>query len=189
MVEYANERGHEVTPVVRDRSRYPGDGAVEGDVTDPSRVAELVDGQDAVVMTAVRLDVPAVEFFSQAARSLTAARPRRLLAAGIGTTLDAAPGVPVHDTPGFPAEHRAFSLGHVAQLDAFRAAPPEVDWVVLAPPPVMLTDEPAGGPSVTGGTAVLPGTTFSYGDLAAALVTEAEEPRYHRQLVAVARGY
>jgi putative NADH-flavin reductase len=138
-------------------------------------------------MTAVRLDVPSAEFYSAAARALVAARPRRLVAVGVGTMLEVQPGLPVHDSPDFPAEHRAFSLGHVAQLDAFRAAPADVDWVVLAPPPVVLADEPAGGGYVTGGSAVLAGTTFSYGDLAAALVDEAETPRHHRELVAVAR--
>ncbi|WP_211275524.1 NAD(P)-dependent oxidoreductase [Actinoplanes rectilineatus] len=187
VVALAAGRGHEVTPVVRDRSRYPGSGAVEGDVTDAAAVRSLVAGHDAVIMTAVRLDVPSVTFFPAAARALVAARPRRLVAVGIGTTLEVEPGVAVHDSPGFPAEHRAFSLGHVAQLDAFRAAPADVDWVVLAPPPVVLADEPAAGDYVTGGSAVLPGTAFSYGDLAAALVDEAETPRHHRELVAVAR--
>jgi putative NADH-flavin reductase len=190
VVALAAERGHEVTPVVRDRSRYLTNrpaSAVEGDVTDVADVRKLVAGQDAVIMTAVRLDVPSAEFYSAAARALVAARPRRLVAAGVGTMLEVQPGLPVHDSPDFPAEHRAFSLGHVAQLDAFRAAPADVDWVVLAPPPVVLADEPAGDGYVTGGSAVLPGTTFSYGDLAAALVDEAETPRHHRELVAVAR--
>ncbi|MFI5956140.1 NAD(P)-dependent oxidoreductase [Cryptosporangium sp. NPDC051539] len=190
VVALAVERGHEVTPVVRDRTRYAaGDlvDAVEGDVTDAGRVQELVAGQDAVIMTAVRLDVPATEFYTAAARALVSARPRRLVAVGIGTMLEVEPGIAVHDSPDFPAEHRAFSLGHVAQLDTFRAAPVDVDWVVLAPPPIVLADEPAAGPYATGGSLVLPGTTFSYGDLAAALVDEAEKPRHHRALVAIAR--
>ena len=186
----AAARGHEVTPVVRDRSRHSTNGlagAVDGDVTDVANVGKLVAGQDAVIMTAVRLDMPSVEFYSAAARALVAARPRRLVAVGIGTMLEVQPDVAVHDSPDFPAEHRAFSLGHVAQLDAFRAAPADVDWVVLAPPPVVLSDEPFSGGYMTGGSALLPGTTFSYGDLAAALVDEVEAPRHHRELVAVAR--
>jgi putative NADH-flavin reductase len=190
VVALAAARGHEVTAVVRDLSRYAAAGradAVEGDVTDADRVRELVSGQDAVIMTAVRLDVPAAEFYTAAARALIAAHPRRLVAVGIGTMLEVEPGTAVHDSPDFPAEHRAFSLGHVAQLDVFRAGPEEIDWVVVAPPPVVLADEPPAGRYVTGGSAVLPGTTFSYGDLATALVDEAQTPAHHRELVAVAR--
>jgi putative NADH-flavin reductase len=90
------------------------------------------------------------------------------------------------DDPDFPAEHRAFALGHVAQLDVLANAP--LDWVVLAPPAVFL-DESAErtGHYRTGGAALLspPPESFSYADLAVALVDEAEAPRHHRALVAV----
>jgi putative NADH-flavin reductase len=190
VVALATERGHDVTPVVRDPSRHAASdlpGVVAGDVTDADRVRELVSGQDAVIMAAVRLDVPAVEFYSAAAHALVTARPRRLVAVGIGTMLETPPGIPLHDSPDFPTEHRAFSLGHVAQWGVLQSSPEDVDWVVLAPPPVVLSDEPSDGRYVTGGSEVLPGTTFSYGDLAAALVDEAQTPRHHRELVALAR--
>ncbi len=117
---------------------------------------------------------------------LTEAGVSRLVLAGSGTTLEVAPGRRMLDEPDLPADHRAFSLGHVAQLDVLATAP--LDWVVLAPPAVFL-DETAErtGHNRAGGAAPLDPApeSFSYTDLAVALVDEADSPRHHRTLVAV----
>lgn len=66
----------------------------------------------------------------------------------------------VHDAPGFPEEARAFSRGHTAELDVLRAARTDLDWLVLAPPPVILDDEaPRTGRYRTGTTAYCPPPT------------------------------
>jgi uncharacterized protein len=196
----ATSRGHEVTAVVRDPAKYPdldGEGVtvVAGDVTDADGVAAVSAGHDAAVSAVYRADVPADEFYVGAARSLLDGLARagvgRLVLVGIGTVLEVSPGVAVHDTPGFPEEGRTFSLGHAAELEALKAAETEVDWVVLAPPPVVLDDEAERtGNYQTGGTSMLPvdesAPTFSYADLAVALVDEAEVPKHHRALVAIA---
>ncbi|MEV4255602.1 NAD(P)H-binding protein [Spirillospora sp. NPDC049652] len=199
-VSEAVARGHEVTAVVRDPARHghlagAGVTLVVGDVTKADGVAAAAAGHDAAINAAVRLDVPAREFFDAAARALLDGLGRagvgRLVLVGIGTTLETAPGVLVHDAPGFPAEGREFSLGHAAQLDAFRAADTEIDWLVVAPPPVVLDDDaPRTGRYRIGGGQVLPGgdgsASFSYADLAVALVDEIEAPKHHRTLAAVA---
>lgn len=64
----------------------------------------------------------------------------RGLAIGIGTILETDPGVRICDAPGFPAEGRAFSLGHAAELEAVRRVDVRIDWVVLAPPPTLLDE-------------------------------------------------
>ena len=202
VVSEATERGHRVTAVVRDPTKYPdlildGDGSqpLAGDVTDPAAVARLAAGHDAAISTAVRLDLPAVEFYSAATRALVdglrQAGVNRLALVGIGTILELTPGVPVHDTPGFPAEYRAFSWGHLAQLEILRTAE-DLDWVILAPPPAVLDETSARtGNYRTGGSSVLPPPEperpFSYADLAVALVDEIETPRHHRALIAVGR--
>lgn len=94
------------------------------------------------------------------------------------------------DAPGFPADARAFSAGHAAALEVFRAADTPVDWLVLAPPPTILDSEAARtGRYRIGGGRVLGtdggGAPFSYADLAVALIDEAETPTRHRGLVAV----
>ncbi|MGW1428886.1 NAD(P)-dependent oxidoreductase [Streptomyces sp. NPDC002431] len=204
-VAEAVARGHRVTAVVRDPDKYrnpdaypelAGDGVrvVAGDTTRAESVAEVAAGHDAVIGAAARTDVPAAEFYVGATRALLDGLGRagvgRLVLLGIGTTLETAPGVAVHDAPGTPAEHRAFSLGHAAALDVLRAAETDVDWLVLAPPPVFLDDEaPRTGHYRTGDHQVLPDTGgpsgFSYTDLAVALIDEAESPKHHRSLVAV----
>ncbi|MER5620051.1 NAD(P)H-binding protein [Streptosporangium sp. NPDC002544] len=200
VVAEAVTRGHQVTAVVRDPARHQdlaGDGVVlaAGDVTSADSVAAVAAGHDAAISAAARLDMSSAEFFTGAAHALLDGLARsgvvRLLLIGIGTTLEIAPGVPVHDAPDFPAEGRAFSLGHAAELDVLRAADTEIDWLVLAPPPVVLdNDAPRTGRYRIGGGQVLPAdddaATFSYADLAVALVDEVETAKHHRMLAAVA---
>ncbi|WP_030453675.1 NAD(P)-dependent oxidoreductase [Herbidospora cretacea] len=179
IVAEAGTRGHEVTGV----SHRPGDWTV-GDVTDPASVASLVTGQDVVVMAASRYEPG---FFPRAATALTAGMAKagvaRLVAVGIGTTLETPEGVPLYETPGFPEDARAFTLGHVEELGVLRES--GLDWVVLAPPPLFLNDEPATGRHRLGGRTSPADETFGYADLAAAVVDEAELPTRHRELVSV----
>jgi putative NADH-flavin reductase len=196
VVAEAAARGHQVTAVVREPDRHPGlarAGArpVAGDVTQADSVASAAAGHDAAVNAAVRLDVPSAEFFVSAAHALLDGLGRagvtRLVMVGIGTTLETPDGTVVHDTPGFPAEGREFSLGHTAELEVFRGAMTGLDWLVVAPPPVVLDDEaPGTGRYRIGGGQVLDDGPFSYADLAVALVDEAEKPAHHRTLAAVA---
>ncbi|MFE6762074.1 NAD(P)-dependent oxidoreductase [Streptomyces sp. NPDC057689] len=196
-VAEAVERGHRVTAVVRDPAAYPGLGGpgvdvVAGDVTDAESVAAAAAGHDAAIGAAARMDMSSAEFFTGAAHALLAGLERagvtRLVLVGIGTTLEAAPGIMLYDTPGFPADARTFSLGHAAELDVLRTAETTVDWLVLAPPPVFLDDEAdRTGRYRTGGDALLPDAdSFSYADLAVALIDEIETPKHSRSLTAVA---
>src|SRR4051794_33272039 len=190
-------RGHRVTAVVREPARHrhlDGDGVrvVAGDVTSADSVALAAAGHDAAINAAVRLDVPSREFFVAAAHALLDGLGRagvgRLVLVGIGTTLETAPGVMLHDTPGFPAEGREFSRGHAAELGVFRATDSGIDWLVLAPPPVILDDTPRTGRYRIGGDQILPGgdgtSSFSYADLAVALIDEIETPKHHRTVAA-----
>ena len=191
VVAEALARGHEVTAAVRDPAGYSGPAeadVVRADVTDAARVAAVAADHDAAIGTAYASGVPSGEFFPAAARALVEGLGRagvgRLVVAGIGTTLETAPGVAVHDAPGFPAEHREFSLGHSAELDVLKAS--ELDWLVVAPPPVVLDEGPGTGGYRTALGTVLPAESFSYADLALALVDEAVTPKHSRLLLAVA---
>ena len=190
-------RGHEVTAVVRDKAKYghlaqSGVTVVEGDVTSADSVASVAAGHDAAVSTVFRADVPADEFFTSSAQALVAglakASVQRLVVVGVGTALEVAPGVAVHDTPDFPAEYRGFSVGHASEIEVFRGS--DLDWAVLTPPPTVLDAEAERtGEYRIGGIQVLPtvegAPAFSYADLAVALIDEAVEAKHHRTVVAV----
>ncbi|BAJ32299.1 MULTISPECIES: NAD(P)H-binding protein [Kitasatospora] len=196
-VTEAVTRGHRVTAVVRDPAKYrelerEGVTLVGGDVTAADSVAAVAVGHDAVISTVFRADVAPADFYAAAAAALveglTGAGVSRLVAVGVGTALEAEPGVAVHDAPEFPAAYRQFSIGHSVENDVYRAS--GLDWVVVTPPPTVLDAEAVRtGRYRTGGPAVLPtepdAPAFSYADLAVALVDEATRPAHHRAVVAV----
>lgn len=90
----------------------------------------------------------------------------------------------MHDAPDFPAEHRAFSLGHAAELAVLRES--GLDWLVVAPPPVVLGEGDGTGSYRTAVTTLIPAETFAYADFALTLVDEATTPKHSRVLLAVA---
>ncbi|MFD4182722.1 NAD(P)-dependent oxidoreductase [Rhodococcus sp. NPDC058514] len=192
-------RGHRVTAVVRDPARFPeladvGADLVSGDATSADSVAALAVDHDAAISAVARMDLGSSEFYVAVTEALLDGLGRagvdRLLAVGIGTVLETAPGVRVLDAPGFPAEAREFSLGHAAALEVLRGADTTVDWVMLAPPPVVLDEaaEPTGRYRIGGGAVLAAdegARAFSYADLAVALIDEVERARHSRELVAV----
>ncbi|KFZ79942.1 NmrA family transcriptional regulator [Amycolatopsis sp. MJM2582] len=198
-VAEAVSRGHQVTAAVRDPGRHAdlaGDNVtlIAADVTVADDVAKAAAGHDAAISSVYRADLPSREYYPAAAHALIDGLGRagvaRLVVVGIGTALEIEPGVALHDQPGVPPEHREFSLGHTAELEVFRTSGGELDWVIVAPPPVFL-DEHAERTGVyrSGDHRVLPraedAKPFSYADLAVALVDEDERPAHSRAMVAV----
>ncbi|MEV1175142.1 hypothetical protein [Nonomuraea sp. NPDC049784] len=110
---------------------------------------------------------------------------RRVVAEAAGRGHEVTAGVRLVDTPDSPADARAFSLGHAAELEVFEGA--ELDWVVLAPPPVFLDDSASrtGRYRIGGGQVPALEPPLSFADLAVAVVDEVERPRHHRVQVAV----
>ncbi|MBP1159356.1 MULTISPECIES: NAD(P)-dependent oxidoreductase [Rhodococcus] len=198
-VSEALARGHRVTAVVRDPARCPelatlGADLVTGDATDADSIAALSAGHDVAISAVARMDLPSSEFYVAATEALLDGLGRalvgRMLVVGIGTLLETEPGVRVLDAPGFPSEAREFSLGHAAELEVLRGADTDVDWLMLAPPPVVLDEvaERTGEYRIGGSTVIADAAgarPFSYADLAVALIDEVERPKHSRELVAV----
>ncbi|GAB3714816.1 NAD(P)-dependent oxidoreductase [Amycolatopsis oliviviridis] len=198
-VAEAVSRGHQVTAAVRDPLRHKdlaGDRVTltTADVTVADDVAKAADGHDAAISSLYRADLPAREFYPAAAHALIGGLGRagvpRLVVVGVGSALEISPGVAFHDQPGWPPEHREFSLGHTAELEVFRASGDGLDWVIVAPPPVMLDEHAARtGEYRSGDHRVLPRAEdagpFSYADLAVALVDEIERPRHAKEMFAI----
>ncbi|GLI03926.1 NAD(P)-dependent oxidoreductase [Phytohabitans aurantiacus] len=138
-VREAQARGHEVTAVVRDPSRYTAMAGervtvIAGDVTDRGGVAAAADGHDAAIGAVYDATADPEAFYVAAADALSRADVGRLLVVTIGTLLEVAPGVRLLDAPEFPAEYRPFCLGHAAGVDVLRAAPrPWTGWPSARP--------------------------------------------------------
>jgi putative NADH-flavin reductase len=192
----ARRRGHEVTAVVRDPSRYSGltDGGMRidaGDVTNPANVAALAAGHDAAINAAAVYGAGTEPdaFFTNAAHALIGglrqAGVDRLVTAGLSALLPGPDGTRLLDTPGFPAEFRAFCLAHAAGLEVLRAEGGTLDWVYVSPAGDFDHDgERTGHYDIRerGDTAA----RISYADFALILLDEAEAPRHHRSHLAVA---
>jgi putative NADH-flavin reductase len=193
-VAEARRRGHEVTAVVRDPSRYRGlaDGGVRiavGDITDEADVAALAAGHDAGINAAAvygeGTDPDA--FFTTAAHALVnglrQAGVDRLIAVGLSVLLPGPDGTRLLDT--LPAEVRPFCLAHAAGLEVLRAEGGALDWVYVSPAGDFDHEgERTGHYDVRehGDTTA----RISYADFAIALLDEAETPRHHHHHLAVA---
>jgi putative NADH-flavin reductase len=141
----ALDRGHIVTAIVRDPARlqlrHERLTTMIGDVTDPTRVAAVVAGHDAVAAAISGRREAHHEVVPAAVRSLLVGLPRagvkRLVWVGGGGSLLVAPGVRVIDTPQFPAEWKAEASAQVQALELFRANASGVEWSFLSPPAVI----------------------------------------------------
>src|SRR3954452_8942206 len=182
IVAEAARRDHPTTAVVRDPAAYLGPGGdrirlAAGDITHADAVARLVAGADAVV-SAVFSPQATQTLFPLAATILANTVRGRLVVVGIGTVLEVEPARPLHETPEFPEAGRLISKAHAEELAVLRAAPDSLDWLVIAPPPVLLDDEASAGAPYRTRVNALIGTEepFSYADLASAVIDEIEQP-------------
>jgi uncharacterized protein len=195
-VAEARRRGHQVTAVVRDPSRYGGlaDGGVRitaGDVTDAANVAALAAGHDAAINTAAvyGAGTDPKAFFTSAAhaliKGLRQAGVNRLVTVGLASLLPGPDGTRLLDMPGFPAEFRPFCLAHAAGLEALRVVGGTLDWVYVSPAGDFDHEgERTGHYEIRAhGDAT---ARISYADFALVLLDEAETPRHHRSHLAVA---
>jgi putative NADH-flavin reductase len=195
-VAEARRRGHQVTAVVRDPSRYGGladDGVriTAGDVTDAADVAALAAGHDAAINTAAvyGAGTDPKAFFTSAAhaliKGLRQAGVNRLVTVGLASLLPGPDGTRLLDMPGFPAEFRPFCLAHAAGLEALRVVGGTLDWVYVSPAGDFDHEgERTGHYEIRAhGDAT---ARISYADFALVLLDEAETPRHHRSHLAVA---
>ena len=196
IVAEALDRGHEVTAVVRDRSRAAGgpDRTVVADVFDP--VAAAVAGTDVVVHAAghaAQLDD--VGFYARAARSVVTAlrtldpSPRLIVVGGFGSLRDAT-GQQYADRAGLPAHAAPEVVGQRDALTYYRGVD-DVRWTYLSPPPGgMVPGERTGTYQLardTIGDRDPGATVISTADYAVAVVDEAERGEHGHACVVAMR--
>ncbi|MBG0813282.1 NAD(P)-dependent oxidoreductase [Planomonospora sp. ID82291] len=187
----ARDRGHEVTGVTRSGTA----GTRSADAGDPSAVAELAAGHDAVVLAIApprdgsEPSAPLLAAGRAVLEGLRTAGVRRLVVVGGAGSLEAAPGVRLVDTPEFPALYKGEALAQAELLELVRAQAGDLDWTYVSPA-VEITPGERTGSYRRGGDQVLAdadGRSFiSAEDYAVALVDELETPQALGRRVTVA---
>lgn len=173
-------RGHTVTAIARKPEAIPtADGVtpVQGDASDLTALAALINGSDAVI-SALHFDVPAATILS----ALKSAGVPRLLVTGGAASLQVAPGVRLIDTPEFPEEWKVFAQGGIAFLDDLRAET-DIDWTFFSPAAV-IEETPRLGTFRTGTDQLIVDdkgeSRIGFSDYAIAMVDELESPKHSR---------
>ena len=196
-----SQRGHQVTALARDTTKYrtlPGVTPVRADATDAADVARAVAGADAVisVYNPGWQSPELYERFMAGTRATIAgvkqSGVKRLLVVGGAGSLFVAPGVQLMDTPEFaslvPPE---IIPGVKGARDALALIREEstLEWTFLSPPAKLAPGERTGRFRIGGDDLLMNGAEpagISVADLAVAIVDEIERPAHVRQRFTVA---
>ncbi len=183
----ALSRGHQVTGYTRHDGPLPqGVVAATGDLADEITVKEAASTHDVILSaTGPSRTGESSEPWLAAVQNLVdhAIGARVLFVGGAGSLL-LPDGTRLLDSPGFPPEYAAESRAGAAALDAFRAAPDELDWTFVSPAPVIAPGERTGSYVVALDSPA--GESVSAEDYAVAMVDELEQSRHRRQRFTVA---
>jgi len=184
----ALSRGHQVTGIARHVEKLAGrEGltARQADLANESEIAQAVRGHDAIVVSVRHQHNDVLHVFAAA----KAAGVKRVLIVGGAASLEAAPGVRLVDTPGFPAEIKVEALPAAQALTRVREEK-QLEWTFLSPS-IMLVPGERTGKFRIGTDQVLKDakgdSRISQEDLAVAILDELEKPRHVRKRFTV--GY
>jgi len=200
IAQEALSRGHQVSAVVRDSSRFTMRHehltVVVGNVCDPVSVAEIVKGHDAVISAAgpgaaIANDPTQAPMVVQAAHALIEGLKQagvcRLIVVGGAGSLEVAPGVQLVDTPNFPEQYRPASLAHRESLKVFQQS--DLDWTFFSPAAEFESGERRGVFQIGGNQLLVDAagkSRISVQDFAIALLDEVENPHFLRRQMTAA---
>jgi len=184
----AVHRGHVVTALARNPSRFQGQALVTPvpvDVTNPDALIRSLQGHDAIV-SALHFDGTDAQSLIHAVR---ASGVKRLLVVGGAGSLEVAPGKVLVEQPGFPAEYKNEATAGRHFLDTLRGEN-LLEWTFISPSALFVPGERTGHFRL--GTDTLlhdaDGKSWvSYEDFAIAMLDEIEHPAHVRQRFTV--GY
>jgi len=187
LLKELSDRGHTVTAIARNPDKIAKLENVtvkQGDVFDPSALAALLKGHDAVI-SAVRFTASDPATLIEAVR---ASGVKRYLVVGGAGSLEVAPGKRLVDTPDFPAQYKAEALKGAEFLDLLRGEK-QLDWTFLSPSAMFVAGERTGKFRLGKDTLLTNanGSSISFEDYAIAMVDEIEKPAHSRQRFTV--GY
>lgn len=189
IAQEALARGHQVTAIVRNPARltftHKNLKVVTGNVLDPGSVASKGKDHD-VVISAIGPTSGEEQIVVGAAQSLIdgvkRAGVRRLIVVGGAGSLEVSPGVPLMNTPQFPAAWKPVAQAQCEALGVYRES--DVNWTYFSP--AMMTDPGAKTGHYRTGTDQLiyddaGKSVLSIEDCAVALMDEVENPHFIRQ--------
>jgi uncharacterized protein len=187
----ALQRGHQVTAITRDPSRFSGSHSnltvVAGNALDPASVANLAEGYDAV-LSAMGPGGSSAETIAKAAQALTdglsQAGIRRLIVVGGAGTLEVAPGALLMDSSNFVEEYRPLAVAHLEAYNVYKAS--SLDWSFVCPAAEIAPGDRTVNFRV-GADRLLVNvkgeSRISAEDFAIAFMDEVEQPKYiHRRM-------
>jgi putative NADH-flavin reductase len=181
-------RGHRITGIARDGAKVeaqPGLTVKAADATQPTQLAPVLAGHDAVI-SAARFASSDPNALLSAAK---AARVPRVLVVGGAGSLEIAPGKALIDTPEFPEAYKPEASAGRNFLNALKQEQ-DIDWTFLSPSAEFVPGERTGKFRI-GNNQLLSDANgrswISMEDYAIALADEIETPRHSRKRFTV--GY
>lgn len=194
ILKEALQRGHQVTAITRDPSRFSVSHenltVVAGNALDPMSVANLAKDHDAV-LSAMGPGGSSVDVIVNAAHALIGGVPRagirRLIVVGGAGTLEVTPGVLLMNTPNLVEEYRPLAAAHLEAYNLYKAS--DLDWSFVCPAAEIAPGERTGKFQV-GADRLLTNekgeSRISAEDYAIAFIDEVEQSKYihHRMTVA-----
>lgn len=194
LVAEAVRRGHEVTAVARDPTRFSAPDpvrAIAGDATDANSIAAVAAGHEVALSAVTQHEHP--EMLVVAARALLEGLARvgvpRLVVAGGAGSLEVASGERLMDTPGFHDEWKPEARAQADALAVYQQTTSDVQWSYVSPGALLEPGERTGAYRI-GGDRLLTDdqgrSRITMEDFAIALMDEAEQPAHPRQRFTVA---
>lgn len=171
-----------------------------GDALDPASITGATADAAALVSAVTPFTAPPASFegfdtgyYSRVVETLEATAAgtgvERLVMISLFAALRTPAGGLVADDPAqFPEALRPFALAHHRGIDRLHETGAGLDWLALAPPPMLHPDAPATGRYLLGDHTLDPRLAqapLSYTDLATAVLDQIEHPTRHREHVAV----
>ena len=191
LLNEAVKRGHQVSALVRHPEKITANAnvaAVKADVLDTDGLAALLKGHDLVISAYnpgwQEADIRNIHI--KGSKSITEAVKKagikRLIAVGGAGSLEIN-GAQLVDSPEFPAEYKEGALGARQALNDLKAEN-ELDWSFVSPAILLVPGEATGTFRLGKDSPVFDDkgeSKITVGDLAAAILDEAEQGKHIRQ--------
>ena len=191
LLNEAAKRGHQVSALVRHPEKISANAnisAVKADVLDTDALAKLLAGHDLVISAYnpgwQEADIRNIHI--KGSRSITEAVKKagikRLIAVGGAGSLEIN-GAQLVDSPEFPTEYKEGALGARQALNELKAEN-ELDWSFVSPAILLVPGEATGTFRLGKDSPVFDDkgeSKITVGDLAVAILDEAEQGKHIRQ--------